>query len=238
MGLAKAVSRVRYDIRYRTERSGRSRGDLRLFSLYAGNIDPRIVDLQAAVFEHLGLRLSQVKYAEADAGWEARYHGHAENIERLLTDTLSPNVIIFDIDCIPTTRTIIDYVYTPIIEAGALVGPIQAASHLLDRRPYASPAALGISKGLYQRLGRPRLTPNEYLDVGAILTRECERRRLPVVMLPVTACVEPRWPLGDPGRLEFGVGTTYADSVFHAFESQNPASQDLFLAKCQEVLGR
>lgn len=240
MRFRSAISDALYRFRYGSNRLSKSENTnvpkLSLYSVYCESINPEIVRLQAAVFAHLGLTLNQVMYAKRDADFKTRYDGHGEAIERIIVESAASSMIIFDIDCIVTSLEFVENVYQPIIESGALVGPIQVANHLSDRRPYAAPFALGMSKSLYRRLGSPRLTQNHHVDVAAILTRECERRGIPVVKFPVTDCIDPKWPLSGTGAPEFGYGTTYANSIFHAFGVSDGSGEKIFIEKCNSIL--
>ena len=239
--IARKLSRIKYQWIYnpkgRTRRRDGGLEDLSLYSAYVDNINPEVLKMQEAVFEHLGLKLQQVTYSSGSASYLERHQGHGQKIQSLIEQAPTENMIFFDIDCIPLSRSIIEHLYKPVIESGALIGPIQVANHMLDRRPYAAPSALGISKSLYRRLGRPHLLPDHNVDVAAILTRKCDLERIPVVLLPITHCVEPKDALWEVGKPEYGLGTTYAEGIYHNFGISKKEGEKLFIEKCRSVIG-
>jgi hypothetical protein len=237
--IRRKASRIRYHLIYGGLR-GKNEApnqELTLYSPYVDNVNPEVLKLQAAVFEALGLKLQQVMFSNYGASSQERHRGHGQVIEKLIVESPTENMIFFDIDCIPLSRAVIENLYKPIIQSGALVGPIQIANHLPDRRPYAAPSALGISKTLYRRLGSPHLAPDDNVDTAGILTRKCEKKGIPVVLLPVTHCVEPVDPLYDDNKPVYGSGTTYVDAIFHSFRIAKKENERMFLDKCMSVIG-
>ncbi|MOA31352.1 hypothetical protein D3C78_1525040 [compost metagenome] len=66
----------------------------------------------------------------------------------------------------------------------------------------------------------------------SVLAREAG---IPVVMPAVSACLLPKWSLGNEGV--FGIGTFYGkNDFFHLFESRKPAYEAIFHAVADDVL--
>lgn len=208
---------------------------LEIYSIYAHNIATELVEAQAAVFRHLGLPLIQVPFGGDERDDRVLHRGHGEAIQTLARQSQADLLILFDIDCIPLHRHVLEHCYLPVMQAGGLVGPAQRANHL-NRLIYAAPSAIGFSRELYRRVGQPELTPSKRFDVGGSLTWACARRGVPVVKLPPLSCEVPKWPLDDDKRLSYGHGTTYVGGIYHAFEIRLGSTQERFLRKCHEVL--
>jgi hypothetical protein len=198
-----------------------------IYSFYDDNVPPDVVLAQSQVFRHLDLPLVQRYLA-------GRSHGRA--MEETAHDATEDGVIFFDIDCIPLNRGAVTHWYLPAIVAGTLIGPAQRANHLRTRHVYAGPCALGFSRALYRRAGKPTMDVTRRADAAGELTYACEDRGIPVIKLPVTDCIELKWKLFEEDRPGFGMGTTWADSVFHAFEMRGGETRQMFLDKCDEVL--
>ena len=103
---------------------------------------------------------------------------------------------------------------------------------------YAGPCFLVVPTSVYRAVGQPSLEPDDGagLDVGARLTVACRAAGYRVKCLRPTAVEVPKYRLGD--RVAFGLGTTYAGMVYHAFEStyvEASRTPEMFLAKCRLV---
>lgn len=198
-----------------------------IYSFFDDNIPPEVVLAQSQVFRHLGLPLVQRHLG-------GRSHGQA--MQEAVHNAAEDALIFFDIDCIPLNRGVVLNWYHPAMAAGAVIGPAQRANHLATRHIYAGPCALGFSRATCVRAGSPTLDVTERADAAGELTYACEERSISVIKLPVTQCIEPRWKLYDEDRPSFGLGTTWADSVFHAFEMRGGKTRRMFLDKCDAVL--
>jgi hypothetical protein len=209
---------------------------LEIFSTYCHNVPEHVRKMQANVFQHFGLPLTQVEFGDEQANDRVLHRGHGETIEHLIRGSSADLLMFFDVDCIPLSRAVVENCYVPVMLAGGLIGPAQRANHI-DDFVYAAPAAIGFARRLYERAGRPALRPSKKFDVCASFSRACELRGHPVVKLPPVSCVRPKWSLYDDRFHHVGHGTTFAGGIFHAFEIRLGSTQELFLRKCEEVLG-
>ena len=193
------------------------------YSFYKDNVHPLVVLRQRQVFDKFGINLTQIEFKGAH--WQA--------IDAVLNSDDWDYAIVCDVDCIPLSEDVFESVYMPALRAGCLVGPMQRSG---DKGIiYASPCALGISSKLYNELGRPSSATTPSLDCSARISEQCYRKHKPMLLLPVSDCVIPKWKLtGD--WLEFGVGTTYAGMIYHQYEIRYKQNQPMFIGKCDDVL--
>lgn len=195
----------------------------RFVSFHNGNIPDDVLRAQKAVFDLFEIPLEQTL---TDLQ-------HPDAIDDWLRRNKWDVVTIFDIDCIPLS-------INPILEGifqrkGFLFGAEQHASHIANSKDYVSPAFMVLHKQIYRNLGEPSFAATEKCDVGGMLTIRADQRGVPVLMLPVSHVEKPMWQLED-GRY-FGIGTTYDNSIYHAFESRmNENARKKFILKCQDVL--
>lgn len=198
----------------------------RAYTLYWDNLDPRIVSAQKAVFDHLGLALNQ-----------HRIHGtdHGEWIDWVMTRMDDVDVFFFiDIDAIPLSK---ERVMQNIATAanGTLVGAEGAANHLDPNKSYVGAWYSFINRKAWNAVGRPTAQASPLSDVCQLWTETWKACNLPVKLIEPTSSQKPKWDL--PNRPQaYGVGTTYEDECYHLFEARNAENQELFLAKCDEML--
>ena len=195
----------------------------RIISFHNGNIPDDVLRAQKAVFDLFEIPLEQIK---TDLQ-------HPDAIDHFLLNEKWDVVILFDIDCIPLN-------INPILEGvfqrqEFLYGAEQHASHIPGSIDYVSPAFMVLHRRIFKQLGFPSFRPTNQNDVGGLLTILAHEKNIPVHMLKVSDVVKPMWDLED-GR-KFGIGTTYDNSIFHAFESRmNADARNMFIDKCMDVL--
>lgn len=220
-------------------------------TFYADNIDPRIPEAQKAVFEALGLTIQQVKPHKWEGhggtidGWlrgidprcamcqlsNASYCDLCKN--GVIKANYDP-IIIWDIDCIPLSRVIINK-----LERNASTeifsGVIQHASHIPNSIDYVGPACMAFTWGLYSKLGKPTFACTERSDCGGEMTHAVLDKGIDMEMFKPTHVEEPLWKLEDGSM--FGKGTTFGgnEGIYHAFYSRKGNIQP-FLRKCAEVI--
>ncbi len=197
-------------------------------SVYQENIPQEILSAQADIISSwlpTGCTFEQRRVSHHALGLDDYF------AQELLHDAY----LIFDIDCIPLQEWAMSW-FLENAMAGTLVGCAQRANHLNNgRHVYAGPCALAFSRETYDRLGRPSFRGTERSDVAEEITRGCEELNIPLTLLWPTHVELPKWSLL-PG-VEFGLGTTYGDLVYHAFEISKGATKDRFLSRSSEVLG-
>ncbi len=159
---------------------------------------------------------------------------HALGLDEYFSELGYDAYVIFDIDCIPLANWVIPWLLDNAL-AGLLVGIAQRANHLEnDGHIYAGPSGVAFSRATFERLGRPSFRDTPRGDVGEELTYACERLGVPICLLWPTDVMENKWTLR-PG-IPFGLGTTFGNALFHAFEISKGHTVSMFLKKCSDVL--
>ncbi len=159
---------------------------------------------------------------------------HVKALDRLMATTPYRTVVILDIDCIPTREGAIDDLIAR-AEKGHLAGAAQRSNHIENNEHvFAAPSCLALTKGTFDRLGRPPFRGTERGDCAEELTYRAEERGIPVDLYRPVHAEVPMWPLkGD--KLVFGHGTTYDGGFYHLFESRNPENRARFIARCSAL---
>lgn len=194
-----------------------------LVSFYMANISKEVLACQGEVFAEFDLPLQQTLFSGA----------HSEAIDNVVrSETLYDYVITFDVDAVPLTRQCVSKLLFNVDHYQALVGVAQQSNHINSDHPYAGPCCCAFSMESYKKLGSPSFQASVRGDVGEELSWRCQELGLPVCLLWPTQVEEPRWNLGRGMR--FGLGTTYENEVYHAYESR--LSSQRFISRCKSLL--
>ena len=201
----------------------------KIFSYYNDKVNPEVPKMQKAVFAHYGYSVNHImnnKYQE---------HGDFLNhICRTVTDT--DFLIVFDIDCIPVRWDWLQRLLDDLLAPGTIVGAAQTANHLRDAKNlYVSPFFFAISTAYLRELNYPDMRMTADMDGGQNLSEEIARRGGKIRYWWPTHIEEEKWYLHHPEHPVFGPGTTYHDTIYHAFFSRENQSSH-FLDKCRKVL--
>lgn len=196
------------------------------FTYYQSNVDPALVEAQAAVFAHLGIPLVQQLDDRRDhAAWLTA---------TLRDDSLGELAVVCDIDAFPLNLAGYQRLIAAAM-AGNVSGLAQVANHKDPDHVYAAPMFLAVRRDIYRRAGAPDLRRTEQSDVAQTLTRNAAAAGVPVMLMWPKFCIAPRWSLGQHGV--YGIGTFYGDNeFFHLFEARRQQSRDLFLAVAEGVI--
>ncbi|PUZ24643.1 hypothetical protein GA0116948_105284 [Chitinophaga costaii] len=199
---------------------------LKFFSFYNAAVAPDIPVYQRSVSEKFGLSVNQVM----DAAMTPT--DFLNDICRRVTDT--DYLIFFDIDCIPTKRMWLNKLITDLLEPHTIVGCAQTAHHLQDVcNLYVSPFFYAISTAYLKELHYPDLHPTDQVAAAQNLTEQVRLQQGTVRFWWPTHVEEPKWKLHHPSHKVYGLGTTYDDMVYHAFEWKNGRA---FVQKCKAIL--
>lgn len=197
----------------------------RIISFHNGNIPEEVIRAQKKVFDKFELNLEQIKTTLQ----------HPDAIDYFLSTEQWDCAVIFDIDCIPLIPGYVESEVDFVLRNKYLSGAAQHASHIPGSIDYVSPAFCVLSREVFNKLGKPSFAATARGDVGAELTYMAKDNNVFTYMLPVTHVVKEMWPLSN-GKM-FGIGTTYGDVIYHAFESRmNAEARNLFVEKCEQVL--
>jgi hypothetical protein len=231
-----------------------------VFSYYNFQVDRRLAEYQKRVMNKLlpqGVDFYSYEYEHADG--QRLPH---EMIDWAFTDLFFnrdvDTVLLLDVDAIPLDRAAIVYAIA-MAEHGFLFGSIQRSLHIDNgAHLYVAPSTLAISKETFLEIGRPSAAPTERGDVCEEFTYRARKidSAAPRMMWPLSVQAKCRaghyWPLNDPPSCpspyldHYGIGTTFGrydiykdehvPTFYHLFESRHGDHNDLFFAKCEEVL--
>jgi hypothetical protein len=204
------------------QRDARPRNVL-LVSFFMSNIPPEALTMQRKIFNLFDLPLRQVLFLKT----------HPEAIDKILKNVTGYDYLIaLDLDAVPLTNCCVPKLLFNVDYYGGVVGIAQQANHLHRNHPYAGPACFAISMDVYSKLGSPSFNNTARSDVGEELTWRSHEAGIPVCLLWPTHVEEPKWRLGNDK--EFGLGTTYENEVYHAFETR--FSSQRFITRCKSIL--
>lgn len=196
----------------------------RIISFHNGNLNPDLLKHQKMVFNEFGIPLEQIETKLS----------HPEAIDHFLNNEEWDIVVLFDADCIPLNNTIVDYAVKASLE-GRVFGASQKASHIPNSQIYASPCFMAFSKETFELLGKPSFKATSRGDVAEEITYACRDKDVTFQLIYPSHVDKPMWELVN--GVKFGYGTTYANVVYHAFESNaNHGSTHRFIEKCKETL--
>jgi hypothetical protein len=200
----------------------------KIYSFYNSKVNPKVPQYQQAVFNHFGFKIHHF----IDENFT---HGDFLNhICKSVTDTRF--LVFFDIDCIPLNKEWIDKTLADLSEPGTIVGAAQTANHLRDAKNlYVSPFFFAISTAYLKELNYPDMNMTEDMDAGQNLTEQIIKKGGNIRYWWPTAIEEEKWYLHHPEHTVFGLGTTYNNTIYHAFLSLHNLSAR-FIKKCKSVL--
>jgi hypothetical protein len=195
-----------------------------IITVYNDVIPHEVVENQRKVFEKFGEKIIQIK----PKVWE----GHAHTVDSHLRNSNWEYAIVFDIDCIPLNKDVIKEARDWALKNMGLYSVAQNPNHIPGAPDYASPAFIAFSKKTYEELGRPSFQGTKIWDVGGELTYRAREKNMPVVLMYPSHVEIPKWKFKD-GKM-FGIGTTYANKIYHHFEGRRVTKS--FLDKCKQIL--
>lgn len=200
----------------------------KIFSFYNSRINPKIPRYQKAVFRHFGFKINHIVDENITHG------GFLNHICRDVKDT--DYLVIFDIDCIPVKKDWFNKIMEELRKPGTIAGAAQTANHLRNAQNlYVAPFFFAISTSYLEELNYPDMNMTEDMDVGQNLTEEIIKNGGNIKYWWPTNIEEEKWYLHHPEHPVFGLGTTYNDTIYHAFLSLHYLSAR-FIKKCKSVL--
>lgn len=201
-----------------------------LVTFYMVNISHRVVLAQRRVlklFTPPDIAILQIETSVS--------HGAA--MQNFIRNTRYRTILFLDIDCIPLHRLAIGKLIE-FAESGALAGNIQRANHIQNGgHLFVAPSCMALTPALYREIGQPTFLETSRGDVGEELTYAMEQlgRKIHFIW-PTKIDGKPIWALTD--GISFGLGTTFGDSFWHAFEIRRRIHQKRFVHRCEEVLAK
>lgn len=200
---------------------------VRCLSMYWDSVAPGVLQAQRRVFRALGLPLTQLRTERTLQGdWMMAM------LERAADDEI---VVFCDVDAFPLKAEVFHRA-VQVARDGGIFGVAQTSSHVpATTEVYAGPAFLAFSMPTWRDLGCPDLRATADADVAQLLTRLARRRNATIELLRPTACLEPRWALGNDGV--FGVGTFYGEQEFFRMcEAKDARQQAVVHAVADDVI--
>ena len=199
-----------------------------LHSLNWPGSDPRLAGEQAALFAHFELPIQQ-HHLKAD---------HSRWMDAVLEQSQADVVLFVDNDCVPLSKTA---VLEAIQWAGrhqSFLGLAQATNHInRGVHVFAAPAFLAVNRSAWKRLGQPSCRPTRREDVAEELSWRAEEEGLTYKAWYPTHYHHPSheglWQLGNYGS--YGIGSIFADRVFHLYQGRFANNVDLFCQVCQQI---
>ena len=199
-------------------------------TLHWDNIDPRILQSHKKVMDKFELPVS---YTTANVP-----HGHWMN--HICTNLDSDVFVFFDADCVPLDRAIVNESINYATANNSFIGIAQASNHIPPfNHVFAAPAFFVITKPCYESLGRPSFSENQRSDVAEEISHVADQIKKKYRCLYPT-----RYdgiPLeGEPWRLSnygyFGIGTLFADRIYHLYQGRLNQNVELFIKRCDQIV--
>lgn len=199
-----------------------------IFTVYNKKINSNIVRLQKAVFQKYNVDLNQIKIDN--------WVNHGESVDNILKEYNDPNeiIVLFDIDSIPLNKEIVPSAIEWAKNNTGIFSVAQRAVNIKNSKVHGGPAFMVFSIDTFNKLGRPSFTETYRSDCGGELTHLVRENNFELKLL-YPSHVEKKTHVLE-GDIMFGMGTTYENSIYHAFESRFTKNDHYFLNKCNSIL--
>lgn len=204
--------------------------DIEFHSFHWDNFNTDILNAHRRVMSHFGLN---VQYTQENIP-------HGIWLDRVIGQSTAKVVAIIEPDCIPLNLDIVlqsaQYVY----EHNTFLGNAQVSNHIHPATHiFTSPAFFFITPNCYKQLGSPSFNSIAgKSDVAENLCYIAEQQGVRYRTLFPTCFerepIEGIWRLSSYGY--YGVGTVFADSVYHLFQSRLSSNVELFIKRCEQVI--
>ena len=190
--------------------------------------DPRLAEEQKAIFDYFQLPLSQ----------HHRKVDHSLWMDAVLHQSSADVVLFVDNDCVPLTRAAVMEALQWVAKQNSFLGLAQATNHINKGiHVFAAPAFLAIARTAWKKLGYPSCRPTARGDVAEELSWRAEEQGLPYKAWYPTHFHHPSreglWRLGNHGF--YGIGSVFADRVFHLYQGRFADNVDLFVRICTDI---
>lgn len=208
-----------------------SNKSLGVYIPHGKNRSPEVLEWNKKVFQYFDIA---VTYVEFD--FNSISHGAA--LDYIIANSTEPVLLFFENDSIPLNVRTLRYVNNLVASHGVIFGQAQQSNHKIvngtAQHVYAGPGCLAFSRATWEALGRPSLDSNERGDTAEELTWRAKESGMSVCLTYPSHVQVPNCDL-DNG-LKFGLGNTFSNIFYHAMQQDNPLSQELFIAKCKEII--
>ena len=190
--------------------------------------DERIRKNQASVFHHFQLPLKQHRIRADHSLW----------MDAMLNQSRADVVLFVDNDCVPLNRQAVMEAISWAGKHKSFLGLAQASNHIKHgTHVFAAPAFLAIERSAWLNLGRPSCQPTARGDVAEELSWRAEEEGLSYRAWYPSHYHHPSreglWQLGNYGT--YGIGSVFAERVFHLYQGRFADNVDLFEMVCQQI---
>lgn len=164
---------------------------------------------------------------------------HGLWMDHILENSTADIIGFLDSDCIPLNREIVDYAINYVVETQSFIGTAQSSNHIFPySHIFAAPCFFFIFRETWLKLGKPSFLENSRSDVAEEVSYCAEENKLSYKALYPTHFeqepVEGVWKLSNYGY--FGVGTVFANSVYHLYQGRIGKNAELFKTRCEQVI--
>lgn len=162
---------------------------------------------------------------------------HAKFMDYCLKTIDSDIFIFFDLDCVPTDGKICENIVDELIKEDCIIGIEQTANHLDSNFIYAGPACFGITKEVFEKLGKPSFDGTYRSDVAQECTYLAYEKNIKVKFLELISSKNNKWKLG-PNRF-FGNGCFYKfkdSKIYHQFQTNIEGEKNDFKLECEKII--
>ena len=164
---------------------------------------------------------------------------HGAWMNHVMETTKSDVVGFLDSDCIPLNRDVVDYAANYAAATQSFIGTAQASNHIAPRSHiFAAPCFFFIYREMWEKLGKPSFLENARSDVAQEVSYVAEDNMVPYrALYPTHFEREPAegvWRLGNFGY--YGIGTVFANSVYHLYQGRYQQNADLYKLRCEQVV--
>jgi len=114
----------------------------KIASFYKSDLNPDVVLLQKRIFDVLEIQLDQISFEDS----------HSEAIDRYLASTDFESVTLFDVDCIPLTKDVVE-IAKALIDDETIYGNAQITTYLTPpfvTFPFVAPSFISFTRNLYE----------------------------------------------------------------------------------------
>lgn len=164
---------------------------------------------------------------------------HGEWMDYVLENSDSDIVGFFDNDCVPLNRNIVVYAVNYVATTKSFIGAAQCTNHIPPySHIFAAPCFFFICRDTWIKLGKPSFLENSRADVGEEVSYVAEQHKLNYKALYPSHFerepVEGVWKMGNYGY--FGIGTVFANSIYHLYQGRMGTNADLFAERCSQIV--
>lgn len=204
---------------------------VKAFSCYFSNVPKEMLEYQKKVFEKFGMHINQ-----------GLGIGHHNRFLNSVMQKDSDVYLIFDIDAVPLKPGLFEYMVDQLSDDNSIIGNEQSANHIDYRVLYAGVVAFGVTKTVYEKLGKPTFVGTAgRCDTGGEFTLAAKKLGVNVKLIPILSSLTKKWRCGETKW--FGNGTIYGTDmdnkmVYHQFETPDVMQQIQFISRCKHILSK